>query len=69
MSGVSCGTARAVFRSHTSGNVRVAFGVFSYDDALTVTVVADASLCDELAELTDDLQIELDAVAATNRRR
>ena len=53
----------------TSGNVRVAFGVFSYDDALTVTVVADASLCDELAELTDDLQIELDAVAATNRRR
>lgn len=49
----------------TSGNVRVAFGVFSYARALTVTVVADASLRGELADLVEHLQNELDAGAAT----
>jgi hypothetical protein len=49
----------------TSGNVRVAFGVFSYAGALTVTVVADSSLSDELADLIGHLRMELEAVAAT----
>lgn len=48
----------------TSGNVRVAFGVFSYAGALTVTVVADGSFADDLADLTAHLQGELPAVAA-----
>jgi WS/DGAT/MGAT family acyltransferase len=48
----------------TSGNVRVAFGVFSYAGALTVTIVADASLSDELSELVCLLEDELEAIAA-----
>lgn len=51
----------------TSGNVRVAFGVFSYAGALTVTVVADGSLADDLAALVDHLRAELGAVAAEAR--
>jgi WS/DGAT/MGAT family acyltransferase len=48
----------------TSGNVRVAFGVFSYAGVLTISVVADAGFADELADLVGDLRNELDAVIA-----
>jgi diacylglycerol O-acyltransferase / wax synthase len=47
----------------TSGNVRVAFGAFSYAGTLSVTIVADAGLTDDLPDLADDLRIELRAVA------
>lgn len=50
----------------TSGNVRVAFGVFSYAGTLTVTVVADAALAPQLDDLVGHLQAELQAVAATS---
>ena len=49
----------------TSGNVRVAFGVFSYAGELTVTLVADGSFGDELDVLASLLQQELEAVCAT----
>jgi Protein of unknown function (DUF1298). len=48
----------------TSGNVRVAFGVFSYADILTVTVVADADLADEMPALIAHLQTELEEAGA-----
>jgi diacylglycerol O-acyltransferase len=48
----------------TSGNVRVAFGVFSYAGALSISVVADAGFADELADLVGHLRTELDAVTA-----
>ena len=50
----------------TSGNVRVAFGVFSYAGELTVTLVADESFGDELAALVQLLEAELEAVGATS---
>ncbi len=50
----------------TSGNVRVAFGVFSYAGTLTVTVVADAAFAPQLDDLVGHLQAELHAVAATS---
>jgi hypothetical protein len=49
----------------TSGNVQVAFGVFSYAGTLTVTVVADADLVGDLPRLVAWLQEELDGVGAT----
>lgn len=48
----------------TSGNVRVAFGVFSYAGTLTVTVVADADLACDLPRLVALLQTELDGLPA-----
>ncbi|MEZ5239302.1 MAG: WS/DGAT domain-containing protein, partial [Microthrixaceae bacterium] len=48
----------------TSGNVRVAFGVFSYAGALTVTLVADEAVRDDLPDLERHLHGELAAVAA-----
>ena len=47
-----------------SGNVRVAFGVFSYAGALNVTVVADSGFADDLAHLVALLEIELDGISA-----
>ena len=49
-------------QSSSSGNVRVAFGVFSYADTLTVTVVADADFAGVLATLVAHLQAALDEV-------
>ena len=46
----------------TSGNVRVAFGVFSYAGSLTVTVVGDASIANGLPSLVASLQAELDGL-------
>jgi diacylglycerol O-acyltransferase len=46
----------------TSGNVQVAFGVFSYAGNLTVTIVGDASLANDLPALAASLQEELDAL-------
>jgi hypothetical protein len=48
----------------TSGNVQVAFGVFSYAGALTVTIVADADLANELPSLVDFLHNALDGLGA-----
>ena len=47
-----------------SGNVRVAFGVFSYAGALNVTVVADSGFADDLAHLVALLETELDGISA-----
>jgi diacylglycerol O-acyltransferase / wax synthase len=47
----------------TSGNVRVAFGVFSYAGSLTVTVVGDASIANGLPSLVASLQAELDGLS------
>lgn len=52
----------------TSGNVRVAFGVFSYAGTLTITVVADADFAHELPTLVARLQIELDELGAAGHR-
>jgi WS/DGAT/MGAT family acyltransferase len=49
----------------TSGNVRVAFGVFSYAGNLTVTVIGDAGIADDLASLVASLQRELDRLTAS----
>jgi diacylglycerol O-acyltransferase len=46
----------------TSGNVLVAFGVFSYAGNLTVTVVGDASIANGLPSLVASLQAELDGL-------
>lgn len=46
--------------SATTGNVTVAFAALSYDDAFTVTVVADPDRVPDLLELTEALQTELD---------
>lgn len=46
----------------TTGNVPVVFGAFSYDGALTITVVADPDACPEVDAVIDDLRAELDAV-------
>jgi diacylglycerol O-acyltransferase / wax synthase len=49
----------------TSGNVQVAFGVLSYAGTLTVTLVADADLADDLPLLLACLDRELDEVGAS----
>ena len=46
----------------TPGNVPVVFGAFSYDGALTITVVADPDACPEVDAVADDLRAELDAI-------
>jgi len=48
----------------TSGNVRASFGVFSYADTSTITVVADTGLAGDLPELAELLQDELDELDA-----
>lgn len=48
----------------TSGNVRLAFGVFSYAGTLTVTLVADAALTEDLPALVEHLQLELARIEA-----
>lgn len=53
----------------TSGNIQVAFGIFSYAGSFTVTVVADAVLAPQLARLAEDLQSELEAVIAAGGTR
>lgn len=47
----------------TSGNVRVAFGLFSYSGGMTVTLVADESFRSALGDLVGHLRDELEAVA------
>ena len=47
----------------TSGNVGVAFGVFSYAGSLTVTVVGDDSIANGLPSLVASLQAELDGLS------
>ena len=46
----------------TSGNVQVAFGVFSYAGTLTVTLMADAGMADDLPRLVALLDDELAAI-------
>jgi diacylglycerol O-acyltransferase len=50
------------------GNVRVAFAVFSYAGELTVTVVGDAAVSSELADITARLQHGLDRLAKVRSR-
>lgn len=49
--------------SAVAGNVSVAFAVMSYAGELTVTVVADPSVCDDVVELAEALQDEFEAYA------
>jgi hypothetical protein len=46
----------------TSGNVQLAFGVFSYAGTLTVTLVADAGIANVVPALVASLQAELDGL-------
>ncbi len=55
--------------SGTSGNVTVAFAVFSYAGGFTITVVADPDACPDLPVLADALQTELDTLTAMADRR
>jgi hypothetical protein len=48
----------------TSGNVQVAFGVFSYAGNLTVNVVGDAYIAGDLPALVASLQRQLDGLGA-----
>ena len=50
--------------STTSGNVRAAFGAFSYAGTLSVTVVADAGIAGALPELVDELEAGFAALGA-----
>jgi diacylglycerol O-acyltransferase / wax synthase len=51
------------------GNVTVAFAVFSYAGALTVTVVADRDRCPDLPILAQALRAECDTLTAPPRTR
>jgi len=53
--------------SDVYGNVPVAFTALSYADTLTVSIMADPGLLPELAELTAQLQDELDALGGSAR--
>lgn len=65
LSFLGCPVTEIIPVTTTTGNVTVAFAVFSYAGHLTVTVVADPDRCPDLPVLVSMLQSQLDQLTTT----